>query len=271
MEETIASLLPESIRAHAGLFSGALTALLVFIVGWIASKWAKRLVLRVVQGRGLDESLGRFLSSIAQYAVLAAFVIAALERVGVAATSLTALFASAGLAVGLALQGSLGNFAAGVMILFFRPFSLNDKVKAGGEVGVVQDIGLFCTTLLTPNNETIIVPNTAVTSTVITNYTKKGTLRGSVDVGVAYGADINQVLELLKTAAASVNVVLAEPGPAVAFVDMGASSINFTVMTWSTCDDYLTMLHDVRSACYGALNEAGIDIPFDQLVIHKAS
>jgi small conductance mechanosensitive channel len=270
MEEAIKSLLPDSLDVHAGLISGAVMALLVLIAGWIASKWAHRLVSNVLQRRKLDEALGRFLAALTQYAILAAFVIAALEHVGIASTSLVAIFASAGLAVGLALQGSLGNFASGVMILFFRPFTLRDRIKAGGEVGVVQDIGLFATTLLTPHNETIIVPNSAVTGGVITNFTKLGTLRGDIAVGVAYGEDIGKVMQVLLEAAGGAELVLEDPAPAVAFVDMAASSLNFSVMCWAKTEDYLGMLHNVRQACYEALNAAGIDIPFDQLVIHKA-
>jgi small conductance mechanosensitive channel len=270
MEEALKALLPASLEGNAGLIAGALMALLVFIAGWIVSKWTHRLITRVVQKRGLDESLGRFLASIAQYAVLAAFTIAALEHVGIASTSLVAIFASAGLAVGLALQGSLGNFASGVMILLFRPFTLNDKIQAGGSTGVVADIGLFATTLMTPHNETVIVPNSAVTGGVITNYTKVGTLRADIAVGVAYGQDIGKVMEILMTAVQNTDLVLKDPAPAIAFVEMAASSINFSVMCWSTCDDFLGMQHNVRKACYEALNAANIEIPFDQLVIHKA-
>ena len=270
MEEALRSLLPASLHDHAGLISGAVAAALVFVLGWLSSKWASRLVVNVLRGRGLDEALSRFLASITQYAVLTAFVIAALERVGVASTRLTAIFASAGLAVGLALQGSLGNFASGVMILFFRPFTLDDRIKAGGEVGVVKDIGLFATTLMTPANETVIVPNGSVTGGVIINYTKMGTLRGAIEVGVAYGSDVAQVMELLAKAAKGCELVLSDDEePSVAFVDMAASSLNFKVLCWSTCEDHMGMLHNVRKACYEALNEAGIDIPFDQLVVHQ--
>ena len=116
----------------------------------------------------------------------------------------------------------------------------------------------------------VIVPNGAITGGTIYNYTKRGTLRGAVDVGVAYGADVAQVTELLTNAAKGAQLVLADPGPAIAFVEMGASSINFKVFAWETTEDYLGMLHNVRTACYDALNTAGIDIPYDQLVVHNA-
>lgn len=270
MEEALRSILPDSLDAQAGLIAGAIYALLIIIAGWIASKWANSSLLKLMRKRNVDEALARFLAAIVRYAVLAAFIIAALEKVGIASTSLVAIFASAGLAIGLALQGSLGNFASGVMILFFRPFSLGDRVKAGGETGVVKDIGLFATTLMTPANETIIVPNSAVTGGVIYNFTREGKLRGEVAVGVAYGADIAQVCEVLTTATQSAEHVMQDPAPAVAFVDMAASSLNFKILAWAENANYLGMLHNVRKAAYDALNEAGIEIPFDQIVVHQA-
>ena len=270
MEEALRSILPDSLADQASLISGAVTALLVLILGWIASKWAHRALLKVFRVRNLDEALSRFLASIVQYAVLAAFVIASLERVGVASTSLTAIFASAGLAIGLALQGSLGNFASGVLILFFRPFTLGDRVKVAGEMGVVKDIGLFATTLTTAANETIIVPNGAVTGGNITNYTISGTLRGTVGVGVAYGADVERVRGILLESVKKLDIVLQDPEPGVAFVDMAASSLNFAVNCWCNTGDFLAMMHQVRHACYDALNSNGIEIPFDQIVVHQA-
>ncbi|MCO4746998.1 MAG: mechanosensitive ion channel [Proteobacteria bacterium] len=265
---------PEEIKAYWDMASPVLfgigMALVILILGWIFSKWANRAVTNAGTRSNLDEALKRFLASIAQYTVLAASVIAALGKVGVETTSLVAVFASAGLAVGLALQGSLSSFASGVMILFFRPFALGDKVTTGGETGVVEDIGLFATTLKTPDNHTIIVPNSSVTGGTITNYTKEGTVRGTVSAGVAYGADLEVVMTALLAAANKSSLVLKDPGAAVAFVDMAASSLNFNVMCWSQCDDYLGMLHEVRSNIYDELNAQGIDIPFDQIVIHKA-
>ena len=270
MEDILKTILPDSMDGQAALIAGAIYALLILIVGWIASKWASGATTKMLRKRKVDEALLRFLSSIVRYTLLAAFIIAALEKVGIASTSLVAVFASAGLAIGLALQGSLGNFASGVMILFFRPFGLGDRVKAGGEVGVVEDIGLFATTMKTPANETIIVPNSAVTGGVIYNYTREGTLRGAIDVGVAYGSDIGKVMEILLKAAKDSDLVLADPEPAIAFVEMAASSINFKILAWSTADDFLGMMHNVRRSAYESLNAAGIEIPFDQVEIGRA-
>jgi small conductance mechanosensitive channel len=262
---------PQQLQPYAPLIVGAATALAIFVLGWIAAKWVYLICLRVARRSQLDEALARFLSSLAQYAVLAFAVIAALSKVGVQTTSLVALLGAAGLAVGLALQGNLSNFAAGVMILLFRPFTLDDKVSVASKTGKVRDIGLFATTLITAQNERIIVPNGAITSEPIVNHTSEGTLRGAIAVGVAYGTDLERAMQVMVSACETVPSVLGDPAPAVVFLGFGASSLDFEVRPWSTSADHLDMLHAVRIALYDALNEAGIEIPFDQIVIHKAS
>lgn len=261
---------PEFMVPYLPLIRDIVLALVIFIVGWIASKWAQSLVARALLAKKLDEALARFLGSLAQYTVLAAAVIMALQTVGLATTSLVALLASAGLAVGLALQGSLSHFASGVMILLFRPFTLQDKVTAGGHTGKVSDIGLFATTLLSPDNETIIIPNGEVMGGSIVNFTRRGTLRGNISIGVSYGTDIPQAIQVMEGAARRVETVLEDPAPAVAFVGFGASSLDFAVRPWANVSDLMGMLHDVRVALYDDLNAAGIEIPFDQIVVHKA-
>lgn len=262
--------LPPAMQPYEGLIVGSALAIAIFILGWIASKWANRLVLGVLRNRNLDEALARFLGQLAQYTVLAMAIIAALEKVGVQTTSVVAIFASAGIAVGLALQGNLGHLASGVMILFFRPFSLGDFVVVGGKTGTVEDIGLFATTLLTPNNERIVVPNGTVTGDAITNYTAPGIRRGQIDVGVAYGTDLKKAMEVLEGAAKRAEKVLEDPAPAVAFISFGASSLDMKILAFSKSEDYLDMLHNVKMAAYEDLNAAGIEIPFSQIVVHQA-
>lgn len=244
-------------------------ALAIFVVGWIAAKWTHALTLKALRGRRVDEALARFLASICQYAVLAATIITALAKVGVETTSLVALLATAGLAVGLALQGTLSNFAAGVMILFFRPFTLGDRVTAAGQTGKVEDIGLFATTLLTPSNETIILANSEVTGSSIVNFTARGTLRGEITIGVAYGTDLQQAMTVMRGACERCELVLDDPQPAVVFTGFGASSLDFAVRPWATTGEFAAMLHDVRVALYDDLNAAEIEIPFDQIVVHR--
>jgi small conductance mechanosensitive channel len=263
-------LFPEQLQPYAPLIVGVATALAIFVIGWIAAKWVYAICLRIARRSEMDEALARFLSAIAQYAVLAIAVIAALSKVGVQTTSLVALLGAAGLAVGLALQGNLGNFAAGVMILFFRPFTLDDKVTVADKTGKVRDIGLFATTLITPGNDKIIVPNGTITAEPIINHTSEGTLRGGIAVGVGYGTDVEAAMRVMIAACESVPAVLADPAPSVNFSGFGASSVDFEVRPWATSDDYLGMLHDVRIALYDKLNEADIEIPFDQIVVHQA-
>ncbi len=264
-------LFPEFLQPYEGLIVGAATALIIFILGWIASKWVYALCLRAARRADVDEALARFLSAIAQYAVLAFAVIASLSKVGVPTTSLVALLGAAGLAVGLALQGNLGHFASGVMLLLFRPFTIGDKVRVAGEDGQVKEIGLFASTLGTPSNEVKIVPNGSITSDVIVNYTAQGTLRGGIAVGIAYGSDVQRAMEVMIDTCKRVDTVLPDPAPSVNFAGFGASSLDFEVRPWATSDDYLGMLHAARIALYDALNEAGIDIPFDQIVVHQAA
>lgn len=247
-----------------------LMALVILIIGWIISKWVFRMIASLGKRRSLDPALMRFLGGIAQYGVLTAAVISALGRLGVETASLVAIFASAGLAVGLALQGSLSNFASGVMILLFRPFTLSDKVKIAGETGVIKDIGIFSTTMLTPGNERIIIPNSKIMGDVITNYTVEGTLRAGVDVGVGYGADVNKVRELLLKSAQRMELALQDPEPAVFFGGLGASSLDFKVFAWADTANFFPLQDALRQAVYDDLNEAGIEIPFNQIVVHRA-
>lgn len=249
----------------------AATALGIFIVGWIVSKWVCALVGRILEGRKVDRALSGFLASIVRYLVLAMAVIAALDRAGVPSTSFVALLGSAGLAVGLAMQGTLGHFSSGVMILFFRPFTIDDVVTVDGNTGTVTDIGLFATTLLTPANETVIVPNGSITGSTIINLTRQGHRRAKIEIGAAYGCDVDQVKSILLQAAKGCDKVLQDPAPGVALTGLGASSVDFTVLVSAKNEDFVAFQGEVRQALYDALNKAGIDIPFSQIVVHQAS
>ncbi|MEE8589784.1 MAG: mechanosensitive ion channel family protein, partial [Spirochaetia bacterium] len=191
------TLVPEQLRPFMPLIINIIYAIIIFVVGWTISRWVHVLLLKALKKAEIDEALTRFLASISQYLVLAATVIVALDKVGIETTSLVALLATTGLAIGLALQGSLAHFASGVMILFFRPFALGDWITAGGQAGKVDDIGLFATTILTPDNEKIILPNSAITDGSIVNHTTRGTRRGNIELGIAYGSDLAQAMEVM--------------------------------------------------------------------------
>jgi len=247
-------------------------ALLIVAAGVWVSRIANKLSLRLARNAKLGESLARFLGQMARYAVLAAAIMAALKEVGVDVMGLLALFSAAALAVGLALQGSLAHFASGVMIMIFRPFDIDDVISAGGHTGKVEEVGLFATTLVTPDNHTIIVPNGAVAGGSIVNYTRRGFARGSVNVGVAYGSDVARITEILTKAAESVDTVMADPGVGVGFVELGGSSIDFTVFYHCDADAGVAIPTNgaVRKAVYDALNEAGVDIPYQTIVVQKS-
>ena len=253
--------IPDALTPYMPLFKGICLAIAILVAGWIGSKWASRLVRRGFTHRKLDQALGGFVASMLQYTVLAVAVITALGAVGLQTTTLVAVFASAGLAIGLALQGSLGNFASGVMILLFRPFNVGDKVTAAAHTGVVSDIGLFATTLVTADNETIIVANSAVTGASIINFTKLGTLRGQIVVVVAFGTDAPRAVTVLEKAANRAALVLATPPVAVALTGLGPRGLEFTVMPWANASDYLGMLNNVRHAVVEDLAAAGIAAP----------
>ena len=271
MIEALHALLPDALDPYAELFAGAIGALVIFVLGWIASKWVAFLVVRALRRANVDEALARFLSGIAKYAVLAAAVVTALTQVGVAATSFVALIGAAGLAVGLALQGNLSHFASGVMILFFRPFTIGDRVTISGLTGNVEDIGLFATTLKTPLNETIIIPNSKITEDSIVNFTSAGLYRAVIGVGVAYGTKFQEAERVAIEAASGVQGVMVDNGIDVVFNDFGASSVDLLVRTWCEADEAAAVRHRMRIAVYDAFDAAGIEIPFDQIVLHKAA
>lgn len=225
---------PEALQPYMPLIIGAATAVLIFIVGWLVSKWTH-----------------------------------ALARVGLETTSLVALLASAGLAIGLALQGSLSHFASGVMLLLFRPFTVGDFVEAGGKTGTIEEIGLFATTLTTPDNHRVTIPNSSITGGAITNFTILGKRRAVINVGVAYGSDVDEVEQMLLAAVGELEAVLDVPGPAAVFGELGASSLDFAVRVWAQNADFGAMQHAARKAIYDKLNAEGIDIPFNQIVVHN--
>ena len=267
---SVASFLPEAVQPYVPMAINVLIAGGILLLGAFIARRLDTLALRAFRARKMDEALARFLASLVRWAVLAVAVIASLEHVGVQTTGFVAILASAGLAVGLALQGSLSHFASGVMLLLFRPFSIGDVVEVGGKTGGVDEIGLFATTLKTPGGDTIIIPNASITGGVITNHTRVGRRRAAISIGVAYGADLAKVQEVLETAVKSVSEVLDDPGPGVALSGFGASSVDYVVLPWSTVEDYLPMQHKVKVALYDALNAADIEIPFNQIVVHNA-
>ena len=245
-----------------------LAAIVIFFIGqWIAT-FVRRLVRGLMSKANVDPTLASFVGNLTYYSILAFAVIAALNRLGVQTASLIAILGAAGLAVGLALQGSLANFAAGVLIIIFRPFNVGDLIEAADVLGEVLDIQLFTTTLATLDNKQVIVPNSSLTGSNIINYTVRGKLRVDTVIGVAYEADIDQVRQVISEVLESDPLVLKEPTPTIAVMELGDSSVNFAVRPWAKPEDYWSVYFNVHENVKKRLDAAGISIPFPQRDVH---
>lgn len=245
-------------------------ALAIFIIGRWVARILTRLVGRLLEKAGTDKMLVGFVTSIVNAVLLLFVVIAALDQLGVDTTSFIALIGAAGLAVGLALQGSLQNFASGVLLIIFRPFKVGDFIEAAGSAGTVQEIGIFSTTLKTGDNRIIIVPNAAIYSGTITNNSAQDTRRIDLVFGIGYDDDIRKAKEILQSILAEDERILKEPAPLVAVAELADSSVNFNVRPWVKASDYWSVRYDVTEKVKLAFDEAGISIPYPQMDVHLA-
>jgi small conductance mechanosensitive channel len=243
-------------------------ALVIFIVGRWVAKWLARLTERGMQRANADATLIGFVRSMVYIALLTFVVMAAISQLGIQTTSFIAVLGAAGFAVGLALQGSLGNFAAGVMMIIFRPFKAGDFIEAAGISGVVEDIGIFTTTLRTGDNKTIIVPNAQVTSGIIVNYSAKDTRRVDLTVGVSYDDDIDKVREVIKGIIAADERIHQEPEPVIVVSALADSSVNFAVRVWVDADNYWPVNFHLQETIKKRFDEEGISIPYPQQDVH---
>jgi small conductance mechanosensitive channel len=245
-----------------------LGAIVIVIIGiWVAgviSRW----VIKSLAKTNTNEALLRFLSNLAYYAILAFAGVAALERVGVQTASFIAVLGAAGLAIGLALQGALSNFASGVMILLFKPFEIGHYVEISDTFGKVNDIKIFSTILLTREKKTVIIPNGLVISDKIVNYSKQGYLRADMVFGIGYGDDLLKAKRILEELVKADDRVLAEPAPRVAVLELGDSSVNFAVRPHVKIEDYWDVLLDMPERVKLRFDQEGISIPFPQRDVH---
>ncbi len=243
-------------------------AIAIFIIG----RWVAKLLTKVIRNAltraNTDPMLTKFLGNIAYGVLVVAVVLAALDSLGVSITSLLAVLGAAGLAVGLALKDSLSNFAAGVMLVIFRPFKVGDFIVAGGASGTVDEIALFKTLLRTPDNQRVIVPNSAIFGGTITNVNTLGTRRLDLVASISYEDDVNKAMDLLQGLLASDPRVLKEPAPAVALAELANSSINFNVRPWVNAADYWGLRADLLKAIKTTFDEHGISIPYPQMDVH---
>lgn len=245
-----------------------LGAILIFIIGrWIARRLVGA-ISSTMRKRGIDDLLVSFISNILGVVLLLVVVLVAVGHLGIEITPLIAILGGAAIAVGFALQNSLSNFASGIMLVTFHPFGRGDFVEAGGISGVVQDVGIFHTTLKTPDNRMIIVGNSAITGNPITNYSAYDTRRIDLTIGVDYGDDLKVARATIERVLKAHDKVLEDPAPAIMLMDLGESSVDFAVRPWVNSADFWAVRSELLEQLKTELEKAGCSIPFPQRDVH---
>lgn len=245
-----------------------IAALLILWVGLKVIKFIEKLLKRAFEKRNLDPTLRSFLSNLISWLLKIMLVITVVTMVGIPTTSFIAVLGAAGLAIGLALQGSLANFAGGILILLFRPFKIGDKIQSQDRVGVVQDIQILFTILTSANNETIIMPNAGVMNNEIINYTTLGKIRVDLPIGISYDADIAKAKQVILETLSRDPKILQDPSPSVGVSQLADSAVNLTVMPWCQPENYWAVHFNSLEQCKIALDQAGVPIPYPQLDVH---
>ncbi|WP_299124407.1 mechanosensitive ion channel domain-containing protein [uncultured Tenacibaculum sp.] len=243
-----------------------LTALAILIVGLFAIKFVVGTFKKIMNKRNVDVTLQKFLGDLLSWSLKALLFVTVISNLGVATTSFAAIIGAAGLAVGLALQGSLSNFAGGALIMIFKPFKIGDLIEAQGVTGVVKEIQVFTTHINTPGNKLAIIPNGALSNGNIINYTAEGKLRVDLTFGVSYDADIKQTKEILMDVLTSNPKVLKNPAPSVNVSELADSSVNFAVRPWTETPNYWDVYFETTENVKLALDKAGIEIPYPHSV-----
>ena len=246
----------------------AVTALAIFLIGRFLIRMVVKGLRKVMQRQDVDKTLETFICNLISMTLLVVVVIAAIGALGVETTSFLAIFGAAGLAVGLALQGSLSNFASGVLIVLFRPYRVGDWVEAAGISGSVEQVQILTTILKTGDNKQIIVPNSQIMDSIITNYSANETRRVDMVVGVSYSDDLDKVRATLKDLIAAEDRILKEPAATIAVSQLGDSSVNFVVRPWVKTADYWGVNFDLTEAIKKRFDKEGISFPFPQQDVH---
>lgn len=243
-------------------------ALIIFVIGRMVVTVITGIIGKLLKKAKYDDMLVSFIQAISHAALMLFVVVAALNELGLDTTSLVALLGAAGLAIGLSLQGSLQNFAAGVMLLVFRPFKAGDYVEAGGTAGIVEGISIFNTQIRTPDNKGVIVPNGKIYGENIINFSAKPTRRVDMVFGISYGDDLRKAKEILEKVVSEDERVLPEPKPIIAVSELANSSVNFVVRPWVNSADYWPFFWHMQETVKLRFDEAGITIPFPQMEVH---
>jgi small conductance mechanosensitive channel len=256
-----------------GLGKNLIVALAIFYIGRFFIGLVVRGLRKVLQTHAVDKTLETFVCNLVRTVLLIVVIIAAIGALGIQTTSFIAIFGAAGLAIGLALQGSLSNFAAGVLIVLFRPYKVGDYIEGAGISGTVEQVQILTTVLKTADNKQIIVPNSQIMDSVITNYSANDTRRVDMTVGVSYSDDLDKVRRTLEDLIAADDRILAEPACTIAVSALADSSVNFIVRPWVKTPDYWGVMFDMTEAIKKRFDKEGISIPFPQqdVHLHKAS
>ena len=246
----------------------AVAAIFIFVIGRWVAKGVANFIKKMMAKSKTDETLTAFVGNLCYVALLAFVIIAALNQLGIQTASFIAVLGAAGLAIGLALQGSLANFAAGVLMIVFKPFKVNDFIEGAGVAGTVEEIQIFTTQLKTPDNKTIIVPNSKMMGDNITNYTMKGTRRVDFLFGIGYDDDIDGARKIIEEIFIQDERVLNDPPSTVVVSELADSSVNFTARAWTSTGDYWSFYCETIEKVKKQFDAAGVSIPFPQRDVH---
>lgn len=246
-----------------------IAAILIYIIGRFIIKQINRLLAKILQKRKLEISVQTFLKSLINLLLNLILAFAIISKLGVETTSLAAILASAGVAIGMALSGNLSNFAGGLIVLVFKPFKVGDYIESPQANGTVKEIQIFHTILTTLDNKIIYVPNGALSSNAITNYSRQETRRAEWVFGVEYGEDYERVKAVLERIIAADDRILKDPAPFIGLSSLSASSVDIKVRAWAKTEDYWDMYFDMNKTVYDTFNKEGIGFPFPQLTVHQ--
>ena len=267
-QSTLEYLQTQGVEVGISVGIGAAKALAIFLIGKFLVGLLVRGISSVMQKQSVDKTLETFICNLVRISLMVVVVIAAIGALGVQTTSFIAIFGAAGLAVGLALQGSLSNFASGVLIVLFRPYRVGDFIEAAGIAGSVEEVQILTTILKTGDNKQIIVPNSQIMDSIITNYSANDTRRVDMTIGVSYDDDLDKVRKTIEDLIAAEDRILPEPAPLIAISALADSSVNFVVRTWVNSGDYWGVMFDMTEAVKKRFDKEGISFPFPQQDVH---
>ena len=251
-----------------GLVKNIIVALIIFYVGRVAISLVVRGLRKIMRKQDVDKTLETFVCNLVRIVLLVVVIIAAIGQLGIQTTSFIAIFGAAGLAVGLALQGSLSNFASGVLIVLFRPYKVGDFIEGAGISGSVEEVQILTTVLKTGDNKQVIVPNSQIMGSIITNYSANATRRVDMVIGVSYSDDLDKVRSTIQELVAAENRILDEPACTIAVSALADSSVNFVVRPWVNTPDYWPVMFDLTEAIKKRFDKEGISFPFPQQDVH---